>query len=60
MKYKSTRGGESGLSFEEVLFSTYARDGGLFVPEQLPAITPLDLLRWRDFSFPQICAQVSE
>lgn len=58
MLYKSTRGGEQGLSFESVLFSTYAKDGGLYVPEELPQITHDMLCRWRDFSFPQICAEI--
>ena len=56
--YKSTRGGESNLSFETVLFSTYAKDGGLFVPETMPSFSHADLFRWREKSFPEICAEV--
>eukprot|EP00095_Tigriopus_kingsejongensis_P007045 maker-scaffold146_size311726-snap-gene-1.18 protein:Tk07045 transcript:maker-scaffold146_size311726-snap-gene-1.18-mRNA-1 annotation:"threonine synthase-like 2" len=40
MKYCSTRGGEVGLSFEEVLFAGYAKDGGLYLPESFPKISP--------------------
>lgn len=58
MLYKSTRGGESGVSFEEVLFSTYAKDGGLYVPEYLPVLTSDMLLSWRNFTFPQVCAEI--
>ena len=58
MLYKSTRGGESGISFEEVLFSTYAKDGGLYVPEYLPVLTSEMLLSWRNFTFPQVCAEI--
>jgi threonine synthase len=43
MRYKSTRGGDSGLDFESVLLSTYAQDGGLYVPEYIPQLS-LELL----------------
>ena len=56
--YKSTRGGESNVDFETVLFSTYAKDGGLFVPETIPSFSLDDLYSWRDKTFPEICAQV--
>ena len=36
IRYRSTRGGERGLGFEEVLLSGLARDGGLYVPERWP------------------------
>jgi threonine synthase len=29
MKYKSTRGGVHGLSFEDALYTGYASDGGI-------------------------------
>lgn len=38
MKYLSTRGGTSRLSFSEALSSGLAPDGGLFVPERFPTI----------------------
>ena len=40
MKYTSTRDATKFYTFEEALFSGYARDGGLFVPEQLPNLLP--------------------
>ena len=36
MKYISTRGGVEPKSFEDVVLTGLAEDGGLFVPEQLP------------------------
>ena len=36
IKYSSTRGGESSLTYEDVLLSGLARDGGLFMPEEWP------------------------
>jgi threonine synthase len=58
MFYKSTRGDETNLSFERVLFGTYSRGGGLYVPEQLPTITREMLIQWKQYSFPQICAEI--
>ena len=39
MKYQSSRGGVRDLSFEDVLFSGYAPDGGLFVPSSVPRLS---------------------
>lgn len=58
MRYKSTRGGETGLSFERVLLSTYAADGGLYVPEHVPQLTHETLCSWSGASFEQICAEI--
>eukprot|EP01038_Epipyxis_sp_PR26KG_P006735 gene6735-9229_t len=58
MKYCSTRGGEANRSFEEILFATYASDGGLYVPMKVPLFSSDDLLKYASFSFPQICAEI--
>ena len=58
MKYKSTRGGQENLTFEEVLFSTYAIDGGLYVPTYVPLLTQQDLLLLSTYSFPQVAAHI--
>jgi Threonine synthase N terminus len=34
--YKSTRGGDAGSTFEDVLKAAYCSDGGLFVPDGEP------------------------
>ena len=39
IKYKSTRGKQNGLSFEEVVLGGLATDKGLFVPETIPSFT---------------------
>lgn len=36
--YKSTRGGESGVTASSAILKGLAKDGGLFVPEQIPAL----------------------
>ena len=58
MKYKSTRGGESNVSFEKVLLSAYASDGGLYVPESLPCFTAQQLRSWAPLTFPLVCAEI--
>lgn len=40
MPYFSTRGGERGISFEEVTLQGLARDGGLYLPEAVPNFAP--------------------
>ena len=60
MKYISSRGGESGLSFQKVLFSGYAKDGGLYFPETIPQISREVLESWKDLSYPQIVSKVMQ
>ncbi|MEP3275361.1 MAG: threonine synthase [Stappiaceae bacterium] len=40
MKYVSTRGNAPRLDFADVLLTGLARDGGLYVPEEWPQLTP--------------------
>ncbi|KAK8732759.1 hypothetical protein OTU49_006910 [Cherax quadricarinatus] len=54
MKYCSTRGLETGLSFEDVLFSGYARDGGLYMPETIPELSKSHLEQWCNYSYPEL------
>merc|ERR1719209_2423756 len=58
MKYISSRGLESGLSFQEVLFSGYAKDGGLYFPEKIPKLTAETLEEWKNLSYPDIVKNV--
>jgi threonine synthase len=43
LRYVSTRGAAPALAFDEVLLAGLARDGGLYVPETWPSLTPADL-----------------
>ncbi|WP_374443432.1 threonine synthase [Stella sp.] len=43
MRYVSTRGAAPALAFDDVLLAGLARDGGLYVPEEWPALTADDL-----------------
>lgn len=59
MKYCSTRGKVSGLSFEEVLFNSYASDNGLFMPERIPKLDSETLKEWSTFSYVELCKVIS-
>jgi threonine synthase len=43
IKYKSTRGGQQSLSFEDVVMAGLADDKGLFVPETIPTFTMAEI-----------------
>ena len=60
MKYISSRGEETGLSFEQVLFSGYAKDGGLYFPETIPQIGLETLKSWKNLSYPEIVRNVMQ
>ena len=53
MKYKSTRGQVSGLSFSDALLMGLASDEGLLVPEAIPDVRA-HLDRWRDLTFVEL------
>ncbi|MCR5477142.1 MAG: threonine synthase [Lachnospiraceae bacterium] len=38
ISYSSTRGGETGLTASEAILQGLAKDGGLFVPDRIPAL----------------------
>jgi len=43
MRYISTRGGAPAVSFTEALLAGLAPDGGLYVPESWPSLTPVEI-----------------
>ena len=51
MKYVSTRGQAPTLEFDDVLLAGLARDGGLYVPESWPSLTPDDIAALKDLSY---------
>ncbi|XP_041825482.1 threonine synthase-like 2 [Melanotaenia boesemani] len=59
MKYCSTRGGVHGWDFRDVLFSGYAPDGGMFMPEQVPVLGPDTLRRWKGLSYSKLVVEVA-
>ncbi|XP_035995821.1 threonine synthase-like 2 [Fundulus heteroclitus] len=59
MQYCSTRGGVRGRDFREVLFSGFSPDGGMFMPETLPVLSPETLRSWRGLTYPRLVLEVS-
>lgn len=69
MKYISTRGEAPALTFEEVLLTGLARDGGLYLPETWPTFTSEEIaemkgMRYQDIAFkvmsPYVCPEIPE
>ncbi len=56
MKYVSTRGGSDPVSFNDAVAIGLAPDGGLYLPESLPDITPR-LAAWRNLSYAELCLE---
>ena len=59
MKYKSTRGGSTGLSFEDALFTGYAADGGILVPDTIPSISKEQLMTWSRLGFVDLAKEIT-
>src|ERR1700675_978252 len=54
MLYISTRGGARPQPFTEILLEGLAPDGGLFVPEDLPRLSPADLAAMRGMNYREL------
>jgi threonine synthase len=58
MRYISTRGRAPALSFEEVVLTGMASDGGLYVPETLPQFSRDELAEMAGLSYAEIAFRV--
>lgn len=58
MRYISTRGEAPPLSFEDVLLTGLAPDGGLYVPETLPRFTQEEIASWAGLPYSQLAFNV--
>ncbi|MFA5493179.1 MAG: threonine synthase [Porticoccaceae bacterium] len=58
MKYISTRGGVAPQSFEQVVLAGLAPDGGLFVPQTLPAYSAEEIAGWAGLSYAELAFRV--
>ncbi|MEM6676567.1 MAG: threonine synthase [Pseudomonadota bacterium] len=58
MRYLSTRGDAPVLGFEDALLTGLARDGGLYVPESYPTMTPAEIRGLRGLSYEEIAFRV--
>ncbi|KAH7114339.1 threonine synthase-like protein [Dendryphion nanum] len=57
-RYLSTRGGSYDLSFEEVVLKGLASDGGLFIPEEIPALPSDWASKWQHLSFEELAHEI--
>ncbi len=56
--YISTRGEAASLSFEDVLLAGLARDGGLYVPQSWPTLSPETIASFAGRPFAEVAAEV--
>ena len=58
MKYISTRGGISPVSFKKAVMMGLATDGGLLLPESLPRVDSETIQHWESFTFQQLASEI--
>lgn len=58
ISYVSTRGGDAPATYAEIVLRGLAQDGGLFVPQSYPRVTPSELRRWRGLSYADLAFEV--
>ncbi|KAF8153208.1 tryptophan synthase beta subunit-like PLP-dependent enzyme [Crassisporium funariophilum] len=58
MKYFSTRGGDQALSFEETVLTGLAPNGGLYIPESIPALPSDWKTKWSAYSFVELSVAI--
>lgn len=58
MKYISTRGNCPEQSFEDVLLTGLAPDGGLYVPASLPEFSEAEIRSWKELSYPELALKI--
>jgi threonine synthase len=58
MRYISTRGHAKAESFCDILLGGLAPDGGLYLPEVYPQVTPAELAEWRDLPYHALALRV--
>ena len=60
MKYYSTRGGESSISFEKVVLNGLATDGGLYIPEIFPHFNHKDFSDFRELEYSELAYKITK
>ena len=50
IRYKTTRGQQKNLSFEEVVLLGLGNDKGLFIPERIPTISLVEIEKVTNFN----------
>lgn len=58
MKYISTRGEAPALGFTEAMLAGLARDGGLYLPQHYPQITPDEIASFAGRPYGEVARRV--
>ncbi|MGH1485391.1 MAG: threonine synthase [Cellvibrionaceae bacterium] len=58
MKYISTRGEAPVLSFEDVVLTGLATDGGLYIPETLPSFSQEEIASWVGLNYQELAFNI--
>ena len=58
MRYMSTRGEVRNLPFKDAVMMGLAEDGGLLLPETIPALTPGDVEALAKLAYPELAFQI--
>ena len=58
MHFVSTRGLSDPIDFTTALFSGFAPDGGMYLPQHIPHVDRATLLSWRRLSYPQLLVEI--
>jgi threonine synthase len=58
MHYISTRGGVAPTDFKGALLNGLAADGGLYVPESVPTLTPAEISALAGLSYPELALKI--
>lgn len=58
VKYVSTRGSAPALGFADALLAGLARDGGLYVPEMWPRLSPESIAAFADKAYDDVAVEV--
>lgn len=58
MRYISTRGKSPAQSFEEVLLTGLAPDGGLYIPETVPQVGREQMLSWKGLGYADLAFEI--
>jgi threonine synthase len=60
VKYISTRGQAPALSFEDVILTGLASDGGLYVPENIPHFSQDEIASWAGLSYQDLAFKIMQ
>ncbi len=56
--YRSTRGHDAHLSFDDILTSGLAPDGGLYMPSHMPHFDIDTIRNWEDYDYQELAFQI--